>query len=60
MGAFADRVFAVVKQIPRGKVATYGQIARIIARLAPRAISATPYVLTPLLAPNLNRSLAIA
>ena len=27
MGAFADRVFAVVKQIPRGKVATYGQIA---------------------------------
>ena len=53
MGAFADRVFAVVKQIPRGKVATYGQIA-------PRAMSATPYVLTPLLAPNLNRSLAIA
>lgn len=28
MGAFADRVFAVAKQIPRGKVATYGQIGR--------------------------------
>ena len=35
MGAFSDRVFAVVKQIPRGKVATYGQIARIIG--APRS-----------------------
>ena len=51
MGAFADRVFAVVKQIPRGKVATYGQIARIIG---------APRVPTQLLAPNLDRSLAIA
>ena len=48
MGAFADRVFAVVKQIPRGKVATYGQIARIIVHLAPHATSAMPCVLTQL------------
>ena len=43
MGAFADRVFAVVKQIPRGKVATYGQIARIIG--APRAARYVGYAL---------------
>lgn len=56
MGAFADRVFAVVKQIPRGKVATYGSDRAYMARLAPRAMSATPCVPTPLLAPNLDRS----
>lgn len=38
MGAFAERVFAVVKQIPRGKVATYGQIARIIGAASRRAL----------------------
>lgn len=43
MGAFTDRVFAVVKQIPRGKVATYGQIARIIG--APRAARYVGYAL---------------
>ena len=32
MGDFSDRVFAVVKQIPYGKVSTYGQVARIMGR----------------------------
>ncbi len=27
--AFRDKVYSVTKQIPRGKVATYGQIARL-------------------------------
>lgn len=43
MGAFSDRVFAVVRQIPRGKVATYGQIARIIG--APRSARYVGYAL---------------
>lgn len=43
MGAFADRVLAVVRQIPRGKVATYGQIARIIG--APRSARYVGYAL---------------
>ena len=29
MGDYANRVFAVVRRIPRGKVATYGQVARL-------------------------------
>ena len=32
MGEFADSVFEVVVQIPRGRVATYGQIARMLGR----------------------------
>ncbi len=43
MGAFSERVFAVVRQIPRGKVATYGQIARIIG--APRSARYVGYAL---------------
>lgn len=43
MGDFANRVFAVVKHIPRGKVATYGQIARQIG--APRAARYVGYAL---------------
>lgn len=43
MGAFADRVFAVVQQIPRGKVATYGQVARMIG--APRSARYVGYAL---------------
>lgn len=43
LGAFADRVFAVVQQIPRGKVATYGQVARIIG--APRSARYVGYAL---------------
>ena len=35
MGDFANRVFGVVQRIPRGKVATYGQVARLIS--APRS-----------------------
>ena len=34
-GGFFDRVYALVARIPRGKVATYGQIARMLG--APRA-----------------------
>lgn len=47
MGEFSDKVYAVVKQIPRGKVATYGQIARLIgmprsARYVGYALRANP------------------
>lgn len=30
MGEFSDRVFEAVRKIPRGKVSTYGQIARLV------------------------------
>lgn len=43
MGAFSNRVFVVVRQIPRGKVATYGQIARLIG--APRSARYVGYAL---------------
>lgn len=47
MGVFASKVFAIVKQIPRGKVSTYGQIARMIgmprsARYVGYALRANP------------------
>ncbi|WP_350455137.1 MGMT family protein [Slackia heliotrinireducens] len=32
MGEFNDAVFEQVKRIPRGKVSTYGQLARLIGR----------------------------
>ena len=32
MGEFSDKVFAIVCQIPRGKVATYGLVARLMGR----------------------------
>lgn len=32
MGAFNDAVYEVVRQIPRGRVASYGQIARMVGR----------------------------
>lgn len=35
MSDFTDRVYAIVEQIPRGRVASYGQIARLAGR--PRA-----------------------
>ena len=35
MGDFSDRVFEVVRHIPRGKVTTYGQVGRLIG--APRS-----------------------
>ncbi len=43
MGNFAQRVFAVVKRIPSGKVATYGQVARMIG--APRSARYVGYAL---------------
>jgi methylated-DNA-protein-cysteine methyltransferase-like protein len=33
-----ERIFAVVRQIPRGKVATYGQIAKRVDRCTPRMV----------------------
>lgn len=32
MGAFNDSVYDVVRQIPAGRVASYGQIARMVGR----------------------------
>lgn len=32
MGNFSEQVFEVVNKIPRGKVASYGQVARMIGR----------------------------
>ncbi|MCI8425145.1 MAG: MGMT family protein [Adlercreutzia sp.] len=43
MGDFANRVFAVVRQVPRGCVTTYGQVARLIG--APRAARYVGYAL---------------
>lgn len=43
MGDFANRVFGVVKAIPRGKVATYGQVARLIS--APHSARYVGYAL---------------
>ena len=43
MGDFSERVFAVVGRIPRGKVATYGQVARLIG--APRSARYVGYAL---------------
>lgn len=43
MGDFANRVFAVVRCIPRGKVSTYGQVARLIG--APRSARYVGYAL---------------
>ena len=41
-----QRIYAIVRQIPAGKVATYSQIARIVGGCTPRmvgyAMSATP------------------
>lgn len=30
MGAFSDKVYATVRRVPRGKVVSYGQVARLI------------------------------
>ncbi|MBP3223085.1 MAG: MGMT family protein [Actinomycetaceae bacterium] len=43
MGEFSDRVYEIVQCIPRGKVATYGQIARLIG--SPRAARYVGYSL---------------
>ncbi len=44
-GTFA-RVHALARQIPRGKVATYGQLARIVGT-TPRAVGFAMAALTP-------------
>ena len=43
MGEFSEKVFAAVRHVPRGKVATYGQIARLIG--APRSARYVGYAL---------------
>ena len=43
MGEFANRVFEVVRRIPKGKVSTYGQVARLIG--APRSARYVGYAL---------------
>ena len=44
---FYERIYAVVRQIPRGRVATYGQVAGIVggcsARMVGYAMAALPY-----------------
>ena len=41
--SFYDEVYSVVKQIPKGRVATYGQIAKLLG--SPRASRAVGYAL---------------
>ncbi len=43
MGDFSDRVFGVVRRIPRGKVASYGQVGSLIG--APRSARYVGYAL---------------
>ena len=43
MGAYADQVFEQVRRVPRGKVATYGQIAWLIGK--PRTARYVGYAL---------------
>lgn len=43
MPSFSERVFAIVRQIPEGKVATYGQIARLMG--SPRSARYVGYAL---------------
>lgn len=52
MGGFSERVFAVVQQIPRGKVATYGQVGRLIG--APRSARYVGYALRSNPAPGVD------
>lgn len=52
MGDFADRVFAVVRRIPAGKVASYGQVARLIG--APRSARYVGYALRANPAPGID------
>lgn len=33
-----ERVYAIVRSIPNGRVATYGQIARLVGRCTPRMV----------------------
>lgn len=46
-GALYERIYAVVRAVPKGTVATYGQIAAIVGRCTPRqvgyAMAAVPF-----------------
>jgi methylated-DNA-protein-cysteine methyltransferase-like protein len=33
-----DKIYALVRKVPRGRVATYGQIARLLDRCTPRMV----------------------
>jgi len=33
-----ERIYAIVRQIPRGRVATYGQIAQVVGGCGPRQV----------------------
>lgn len=46
MGNFYDQVYAVVRRIPRGKVTSYGRIAKMLGR--PNAARAVGYALNAL------------
>ena len=37
-GRLYDNIYAVARRIPKGKVATYGQIAAIVGRCTPRQV----------------------
>lgn len=52
MGDFANQVFAAVRAIPRGKVATYGQIARLTGH--PRSARYVGFALRSNPAPGLD------
>ena len=41
--SFFERIYAITRQIPRGKVATYGQLARLAG--APRSARAAGYAM---------------
>ena len=32
MGAFSDKVYDIVRQVPAGKVVSYGQVARLMGQ----------------------------
>ncbi|WP_165056644.1 MULTISPECIES: MGMT family protein [unclassified Adlercreutzia] len=55
MAEFSDQVFAQVQRIPRGKVATYGQIARLVGR--PRSARYVGFALRANPAPGQDASL---
>jgi len=42
-----ERIYQVVRQIPRGRVATYGQIAKIVDRCAARMVGYAMAALSP-------------
>ncbi len=37
-GSAYDRIYETIRRIPRGRIATYGQIAGIVGRITPRMV----------------------